>query len=86
MAAVTTLGLGKTMERKLHSVGIHSAEDLKNLGSRQAVGRLRERYPNTCVVILYHLEAAIQGVGMKQLGAACKAELKAYFKEIEPLC
>ena len=27
MAAVTTLGLGKTMEKKLHSVGIHSAEE-----------------------------------------------------------
>ena len=28
MAPVTALGLGKTMERKLHSVGIHSAEEL----------------------------------------------------------
>ena len=25
MASVTALGLGKTMEKKLHSVGIHSA-------------------------------------------------------------
>ncbi len=79
MAAVTTLGLGKTMEKKLHAVGIHSAEELREVGSRQAVLRLKERYPNTCVVILYHLEAAIQGVEMKQLDAACKAELKAYF-------
>lgn len=82
MAAVTSLGLGKVMERKLHSVGIHSAEDLKNIGSKQAVFRLKELYPNTCVVILYHLEAAIQGVGIKQLDAACKSELKAYFKQI----
>ncbi len=82
MAAVTTLGLGKTMEKKLHSVGIHSAEELKNIGSKQAVFRLKELYPNTCVVILYHLEAAIQGVEMKQLNAACKSELKAYFKQI----
>ena len=29
MSAVTALGLGKTMEKKLHSVGIHSAEDLE---------------------------------------------------------
>jgi len=82
MAAVTTLGLGKTMERKLHSVGIHSAEELKDIGSKQAVFRLKEQYPNTCVVILYHLEAAIQGVEMKQLDAACKSELKAYFKQL----
>lgn len=82
MAAVTTLGLGKTMERKLHCVGIHSAEELKDIGSKQAVFRLKEKYPNTCVVILYHLEAAIQGVEIKQLDAACKDELKAYFKQL----
>ncbi len=82
MAAVATLGLGRTMEKKLHSVGIHSAEDLKAIGSKQAVFRLKEQYPNTCVVILYHLEAAIQSVEMKQLDAACKSELKAYFKQI----
>ncbi len=82
MASVTSLGLGKTMEKKLHTVGIHSAEDLKNIGSKQAVFRLKEQYPNTCVVILYHLEAAIQGVEMKQLDTVCKSELKAYFKQI----
>ncbi len=48
MASVTTLGLGKTMERKLHSVGIHSAEELKNIGSKQADFRLKAQYPNTC--------------------------------------
>ena len=82
MAAVTSLGLGKTMEKKLHAVGIHSAEDLKDIGSKQALFRLKEIYPNTCVVILYHLEAAIQGVDIKQLDTACKSELKAYFKQL----
>ncbi len=82
MSSVTSLGLGKTMEKKLHSVGIHSAEVLKAVGSRQAVFRLKELYPNTCVVILYHLEAAIRGVQIKQLDESCKAELKAYFKQL----
>lgn len=82
MAAVTTLGLGKIMEQKLHSVGIYSAEELTKIGSKQAVLRLKEQYPNTCVVILYHLEAAIRGVEIRQLEAACKAELKAYFKQL----
>ena len=82
MAAVTSLGLGKTMEQKLHTVGIHSAEELRRIGSRQAVFRLKEQYPNTCVVILYHLEAAIQGVEMKKLETACKSELKAYFAQL----
>ena len=82
MATVTTIGLGKTMEKKLHAVGIHSAEELIELGSKQAVFRLKERYPGTCVVILYHLEAAIRGVGIKELDDDCKAELKAYFKQL----
>lgn len=82
MAVITSLGLEKTMEKKLHAVGIHSAEDLKDIGSKQAVFRLKELYPNTCVVILYHLEAAIQGVEIKQLDAVCKSELKAYFKQL----
>lgn len=53
MAAVTSLGLGKKMEKKLHSV-----------------------------VILYHLEAAIRGVEIKQLDDTSKAGLKAYFKQL----
>ena len=69
MVSVTSLGLGKTMEKKLRSVGIHSAEELTKIGSKQAVFRLKERYPNTCVVILYHLEAAIE---IKQLDDSCK--------------
>ena len=80
MAGLSTLGLGKTIETKLHSVGIHSAEELTKLGSKQAVFRLKAHYPSTCIVILYYLEAAIQGVGIKELDDACKADLKAFFK------
>ncbi len=82
MAAVTSLGLGKTMEKKLHAVGIHSAEELKDIGSKQAVHRLKELFPNTCVVILYYLEAAIQGIEMKQLDPSRKSELKACFQQL----
>ncbi len=82
MASLSTLGFGKTMEKKLHSVGIHSAEELTDLGSKQAVFRLKTQYPNTCVVILYYLEAAIRGVDIKQLDNTCKSELKAYFKQL----
>lgn len=82
MAAVTSLGLDKTMEKKLHSVGIHSAEELKEIGSKQAVFRLKEQYPNTCIVILYHLEASIRGVEIKELEDTCKADLKAWFKQL----
>lgn len=82
MSTLADLGFGKTMENKLHSVGIHSAEELTEIGSKQAVFRLKTQYPNTCVVILYYLEAAIRGVEIKSLDNACKAELKSYFKQL----
>lgn len=77
-----SLGLGKTMEKKLRSVGIHSAAELQEIGSKQAISRLKEAYPNTCVVILYHLEAAIRGVAIKSLDDSVKTELKAFFKAL----
>lgn len=82
MASVTSLGLGKTMEKKLHSVGIHSAEELTKTGSKQAVFRLKQQYSGTCVVILYYLEAAIRGIDIKELDRDCKAELKAWFQQL----
>lgn len=79
MADLKTLGLGKTMEKKLCTVGIRSAEELRETGSREAVFRLKAQYPGTCVVILYHLEAALRGVPIKELDPAVKADLKSWF-------
>ena len=83
MAEFKTLGLGKTMEKKLHTVGIHTAEELKETGSKEAVLRLKARYPSTCAVILYHLEAAIRGTTIRELDPGVKAELKAWFRSTE---
>lgn len=82
MSQLAALGLGKTMEKKLHAVGIHTAEELKEIGSREAALRLKARYPGTCVVILYYLESAIQGTGIKALDPVRKAELKAWFSQL----
>jgi DNA transformation protein len=85
VAAITSLNLGKTMEKKLKSVGIHSAEALREIGSKEAVCRLKAQYPSTCVLILYHLEAALQGVEMKKLDSSCKTELQSFFYKINDL-
>lgn len=82
MADLKTLGLGRTMEKKLRSVGIATAEQLRETGSREAVFRLKALYPNTCVVILYHLESALRGVTMGELDPAVKAELKGWFSQL----
>ena len=82
MASLSTLGLGKTMENKLHSVDINTAEELIKIGSKEAVVRLKLKYPGTCVSILYHLQASIEGTKMKLLSPETKLELKAFFKEL----
>lgn len=82
MADLKALGLGKTMDQKLRSVGIATAEQLRETGSREAVRRLKEKYPGTCVTILYYLESALRGAAMKELDPAVKAELKDWFCQL----
>jgi len=80
MADITSLGIGKTMRKKLHSVGIDSAEEPTRLGSMETIKLLKRAYPGTCVTILYHLEAAIEKVDMKRIPVERKEELKHFFK------
>lgn len=82
MADITSLGIGKTMEKKLHAIGIHTAEELTEIGSKEALVRLKTTYPTTCVTILYHLDAAIERIDMKMLSAGRRAELKAFFNTL----
>ncbi|MDR3054935.1 MAG: TfoX/Sxy family protein [Zoogloeaceae bacterium] len=82
MVAITALKLGKTMASKLNSVGIRTAGELIETGSKEAVRRLKVQYPSTCVVILYHLQAAIEGVEMKMLSPETKADLKQFFHQL----
>ncbi|MDR2046513.1 MAG: TfoX/Sxy family protein [Clostridiales bacterium] len=74
--------LGKTMQKKLKSVGINSMEELRKIGSKEAVFRLKAQYPSTCVVILYHLEAALRGIEIKALDFSLKTELKEFFNQL----
>ena len=56
MAELTSMmNIGKEMAKKLDSVGIGSAEELVCSGAEQAFLKLKERYPNVCLVHLYAL-------------------------------
>lgn len=72
------MNLGKEMTRKLHSVGIFSAEELMAAGSKEAYARLKPLYPNICLVHLYCLEGAIQNVEYNFLSADTRKDLKAF--------
>ena len=50
------MNIGKEMEKKLISVGIESSEKLIEVGAKDAFLRLKQKYPNVCLVHLYTLE------------------------------
>jgi len=79
MAELTSLkNIGKEIEKKLESVGIATAEELKEVGSKEAFMRLKSQYPKVCLVHLYTLEGAISDTLYNELSEDVKQSLKDY--------
>ena len=72
------MNIGKEMAGKMDSVGIGSAEELVRSGAEQAFLKLKERYPNVCLVHLYALEGAVRNVEFNGLPEDRKKELKEF--------
>lgn len=84
MSELTTLkNIGAEMSKKLQSVGINSAEELKSVGSKEAFVRLKLRYPELCLVFLYVLQGAIENIDYNKLSEDKKAELKEFNKQFK---
>ncbi len=79
MAELTSMmNIGKEMARKLAAVGIDSAEALMAEGPREAFRKLKEAYPQVCLVHLYALEGAVCQTELSALSKEKKRELKEY--------
>ena len=79
MAGLTSMmNIGKEMEKKLTSIGIESAEELIEAGAKNAFLRLKQKYPNVCLVHLYTLEGAIHNIEFNSLSEDKKRELKEF--------
>ena len=79
MAGLTSMmNIGKEMEKKLMSIGIDSSEKLMETGAKNAFLRLKQTYPNVCLVHLYALEGAIQNMEFNSLSEDKKRELKEF--------
>lgn len=79
MAELTSMmNIGKELARKLDSVGTGSAEELVRLGAEQAFLKVKERYPNVCLVHLYASEGAVCNVEFNSLLEGRKRELKEF--------
>jgi len=79
MAELTSMkNIGKEMAKKLASVGIESSEELIEAGAKDAFLRLKQKYPNVCLVHLYTLEGAIHNTEFNSLSDDKKKELKEF--------
>lgn len=67
--------LGKTSTQWLHAVGIHSATDLRRLGSVGAYRAVRARGFRASKVLLYAIEGALLDVHWNELSPDHKAAL-----------
>ncbi|MDE7417109.1 MAG: TfoX/Sxy family protein [Lachnospiraceae bacterium] len=72
------INIGNEMAKKLNTVGIDSSEKLIELGSKQAFLKLKETYPQVCLVHLYALEGAILNTEFNSLSEDKKRELKEF--------
>ncbi len=70
--------IGKELERKLMSVGIDSPEALGEMGAKHAFFKLKEVYPQVCLVHLYALEGAIRDIDFNSLPENTKKDLKQF--------
>lgn len=85
MAKLTDLpNIGPHAERQLTEVGIATPEDLLAVGAEQAWLKLQTIDPGVCVMQLYDLEGAVQGVPKKLLDPARKQELKEFARANQP--
>lgn len=72
------MNIGREMAKKLGSVGINTAEELVHSGAEQVFVKLKEKYPNVCLVHLYALEGAICNMEFNSLPESRKKELKEF--------
>ena len=71
--------IGKEIERQLNQVGIETAEQLRETGSRAAWLKIHTIDLSACIHRLYGLEGAIRGIKKSELPTAVKAELKEFY-------
>lgn len=70
--------IGKELEKKLNAIGINTAEELIEIGSKEAFFRLKTRFPNVCLVHLYTLQGAVDNMEYNRLPDDMKQGLKSY--------
>lgn len=82
MNSLTKLpNIGKTLVAKLNLIGIENEQDLKQLGSENAIIKIATiENSGACINMLFALEGAIQGIRWHRLDNDRKRELKEFYR------
>ncbi len=72
--------VGKVLEKNLEDIGVHTPEELREMGSKEAFLRIRRLDSGACLHMLYGLEGAAEGVRDTLLPEAVKTDLKEFFR------
>lgn len=80
-AFANMMNLGIIVEQQLHDAGVHTPEELKTLGSKEAWLAIQKIDSSACIHRLYALEGAIRGIKKKELPQTVKNDLKNFYLE-----
>lgn len=71
--------IGPVVEQQLNEVGIMTADQLRETGSRQAWLKIKAIDDSACIHRLLGMEGAVRGIKKRDLPPEVKAELKEFY-------
>ena len=71
--------IGAKLEDQLMRIGVHTIEQLRTVGSRQAWRNILAIDPSACYMRLCALEGALQGVRWHDLSEETKCQLRKFY-------
>ena len=71
--------IGKVLEGQLNDVGISTADELRDIGSKEAWLKIKEIDESACINRLMALEGAIQNIRWHDLSEDDKKNLKDFY-------
>ena len=78
--------IGKVVEEQLNQVGITTAAELKEAGSKAAWLKIQQIDESACIHRLMALEGAVRGVKKAMLPEDVKDDLKAFYRQHRKKC
>lgn len=76
--------IGKFLAEKLELIGVKNEQDLKAMGSENAIIKIATLEDGgDCINMLYALEGAIQGIRWHNLSKARKQELLEFYRQVQ---